>query len=132
MRTLKRASITVVLVLLAAIVALNVPGRSASETLVADLDPALASALAVQGADDPIAVIVVLRAQANLRALSASSRAERQQIVIEALQRQAEATQRGLIRLLEERQSEGLVASYTPLWIQNAPRLSNAIGHHAL
>ncbi len=120
MRILRRALSTGILVLLVAFVILGTPSRTVSENRVAELDPALVSALALQGSEDPIPVVVVLRAQANVRALTATSRAERQQMVIEALQRQAEATQGALLRLLELRQGEGQVVSYTPLWIQNA------------
>lgn len=64
--------------------------------------------------------LVVLKEQVDLRGSFGRSRADRQRNLVAALRAKAEATQRPLLIFLVARAKAGLVASITPLWVQNA------------
>lgn len=70
-------------------------------------------------AGDMLTVIVTLRQQADLSRVVGADRAARQQGVIRALQATASASQNRLKSLLTSRQAQGLVKSYTALWVFN-------------
>jgi len=64
-------------------------------------------------------VIITLRQQTNLSRVNGANRAARQQGVIRALQATANATQGRLKGLLNSYRAQGLVDSFTPLWVFN-------------
>jgi len=92
---------------------------TADARAVSPIDPALAAVLSRQSASQPVSVIVVLKDQANLRAISGRTRRERQKNVIRALRSKADSTQRELRALLKQRGAQGKVRSATPLWVMN-------------
>ena len=68
---------------------------------------------------DMLTVIVTLNAQADLSRISGANRAARLRDVIQALQATANGTQGRLTGLLNTYRSQGLVDSFTPLWVFN-------------
>lgn len=68
---------------------------------------------------DMLTVIVTLDKQADLSLVKGANRAARLQGVIQALQATANATQGHLTSLLNTYRSQGLVDSFTPLWVFN-------------
>lgn len=66
-----------------------------------------------------VSVIVVLGDQTDVGAITAPSRRARLAAVEQALHAEAAITQASLVDLLAERRSQGLVDSFTPLWIVN-------------
>ena len=94
---------------------------SASEsTQPATLDPALATRIATLAADEPVAVIVILRDQADLKPIREPNYRRQQQSVVVTLRQKADATQARLRSFLDTRRTQGGVAAYSPLWIFNA------------
>lgn len=89
-------------------------------TLVVALATTLAPA-AAGGAPRPpkVSVIVVLDDQIDVGAITAPTRRARLAAVEQALHTEAAITQVSLVDLLTERQDQGLVGSFTPLWIVN-------------
>jgi serine protease AprX len=69
--------------------------------------------------NDMLTVIVTLNAQADLSRVSGANRAARLRDVIQALQATANGTQGRLTGLLNTYRSQGLVDSFTPLWVFN-------------
>jgi len=68
---------------------------------------------------DLVAATVVLKAQANVGAITATTRGGRLAAVEHALRTVASSTQKGLVDLLSVRKGQGLVANFVPLWIFN-------------
>jgi len=66
-----------------------------------------------------LTVIVTLRQQADLTKVRGANRAARQQGVIRALQAVANASQNSLKHLLDTRQAQGAVSSYSSFWVFN-------------
>ncbi len=66
-----------------------------------------------------VSVIVVLGDQTDVGAIEAPTRRARLAAVEQALSNEATITQASLVDLLTERQQQGLVASFTPLWVVN-------------
>ena len=75
------------------------------------------AAAAVPPPEKMVDAVVVLRAQADLGAIRAATRPVRLAAVERALRDTATTAQRGVLRLLAERQSQHLVDRVTPLWI---------------
>lgn len=78
-----------------------------------------------RGNDEKIKVVILMQEQSDQKALSReadkfSTREERRVFVVETLKRQAEASQTGLLGLLEEMKQNDLVDGIQPLWIVNA------------
>ena len=86
----------------------------------APIDPALAADLASRPPNDFVSVIVLLKEQADVKAIRGDGPAEQQRKVIEALREKADATQGRVRALLQARQARGSVQAATPLWIVNA------------
>ncbi len=93
------------------------PTRSTARPVSA---PGPALARAAQPAGQMTPVIAILARQTDLRAIGGATRRERQKRVILALQQTARDTQGGLLALLQQRQREGTVQSFTSLWVFNA------------
>jgi len=74
---------------------------------------------AASGGSELVAATVVLKAQANVGAIAATTRRGRLSAVEHALRTVASSTQKGLVDLLKVRKGEGLVANFVPLWIFN-------------
>jgi serine protease AprX len=83
------------------------------------IDPVLQAAIDSAQSGDMVSVILTLRQQADLTKVHGATRAERLQVVIQALQGTANATQGRLIGLLNSYHNQGLVDSFTPLWVFN-------------
>jgi len=83
------------------------------------IDSSLQVALEDSAPSDMLTVIVTLNTQADLSRVNGANRAARLQGVIQALQATANATQGRLTGLLNTYRSQGLVESFTPLWIFN-------------
>jgi subtilisin family serine protease len=81
-------------------------------------DPGLGGWSASVG-QDLAAVTVVLKAQADVSAIKATTRRGRLGAVEHALRTVASSTQKDLIDLLTVRKGQGLVAKFVPLWILN-------------
>ncbi len=83
------------------------------------MDPAVQSLTNNLQPGEVLTVIVTLRQQADLSRVNGADRAARSQGVVRALQATANATQGQLINFLATRKSQGLVQSFTPLWVFN-------------
>ena len=83
------------------------------------VDNSLQSVLANAAPNDMMTVIVTLGKQADLSRVNGANRAARLQGVIQALQATANASQGRLTGLLNTYRSQGLVDSFTPLWVFN-------------
>jgi len=83
------------------------------------IDSALQGRVNALQTGESMTVIVTLRQQAVLSQVAANTRAARQQGVIRALQAVSDASQTRLKNLLDARQSQGDVSSYTSFWIFN-------------
>src|SRR6476659_2174731 len=68
---------------------------------------------------DLVAATVVLKAQANVSTIKATTRRGRLSAVEHALRTVASSTQKDLLDLLTLRKGQGVVASFVPLWIFN-------------
>ena len=88
-------------------------------TGMVQLDPAVQAAVDSAQPGDILRVILTLRQQTDLTQVYGATRAERQKAVIQALQATANATQGRLIGLLNSYHNQGLVDSFTPLWVFN-------------
>ncbi|HEY7599738.1 MAG TPA: S8 family serine peptidase, partial [Candidatus Limnocylindrales bacterium] len=86
----------------------------------AAIDPALATTMSRSAPAQIVSVLVILRDQENVRAISGRNRRDRKRRVVQALRRKADATQTTLRTLLQQRRAAGQVQSFTPLWVQNA------------
>ncbi len=75
--------------------------------------------MASNGGNEMVSVIVVLKDQADLRAIKEPRRNERVKQVVKKLKKEAMISQRGLIALLEAYQRQGKVATYTSFWVFN-------------
>jgi len=78
-------------------------------------DPAVGSTRAA-----PTSVIVVLKTQADVSAISAGTRKHQLSAIERALRTTAESAQAPILDLLARRQRQGKVATYTSLWIYDA------------
>jgi len=83
------------------------------------IDGSLQVALDNSAPSDMLTVIITLNTQADLSRVNGADRAARLQGVIQALQATANSTQGRLIGLLNTYRSQGLVESFTPLWVFN-------------
>jgi subtilisin family serine protease len=83
------------------------------------LDPGLRNELAAAGPQRMVDAVVVLKAQADLSAIRATTRTQRLRAVEGALRAKAAGTQSGMLALLDQRRTQRLVASVVPLWIAN-------------
>ena len=88
----------------------------ASQTKV---DPLVQQSLEQLQAGEMVTVILTLKQQTDLSKVIGANRAARLQGVIHALQATANGTQGRLKGLLTSYQSQGLVSSFTPLWVFN-------------
>jgi subtilisin family serine protease len=114
--------ICVILALLPALLALPaaLQGAAAQASPAPVIEASLAAAPHGAAADQPAAVLVILRDQANLAAVGGTTRPDRKKRAVRALRSKADSTQAPLRDLLQQRKNEGSVQSYTPLWVQNA------------
>jgi len=83
------------------------------------LDRSVQVALDQAGSSDMLTVIVTLNKQADLARVNGADRAARLQGVIQALQATANGTQGRLTGILTTYRAQGLVESFTPLWVFN-------------
>ncbi|MEJ2512868.1 MAG: S8 family serine peptidase, partial [Anaerolineales bacterium] len=83
------------------------------------VDSSLQAILDNSAPGDMLTVIVTLDKQADLSQVNGADRAARLQGVIQALQATANGTQGRLTGLLNTYRSQGLVDSFTPLWVFN-------------
>lgn len=81
--------------------------------------PQVQQAMGSLQAGEMTSVIVTLKPQANVSAITDNNRRIRIEKVINALQNMAAATQRPIIALLEARAAEGKVAGYQSFWVFN-------------
>ena len=113
-------SIACLLVALLPSSAVAVGGGDAGTAIAPELSRQLASA----GNGNTIAVIVTLRDQVDLGALTGSTRASRSRALVMALRAKAAATQGPLLSYLAGRQARGEASDVLPLWIFNGVALS--------
>ena len=93
---------------------------SARAGATAALAPALRAAISGAQPTQQLSVIVMLKTQENVRALSGRTRGARQRAVIRALRRRADGDQASLRTQLAQLRAQGHVASFKPLWVINA------------
>jgi subtilisin family serine protease len=74
---------------------------------------------AASGGRDLVAATVVLKAQADVSTIKATTRRGRLSAVEHALRTVASSTQKDLLDLLTVRRGQGVVSSFVPLWIFN-------------
>ena len=89
------------------------------------IDPDLTAGMQRMDGNEKIKVNIVLLEQSEPMDLLREAnvfitKAERRQFVIDALQRQAEASQTKLLALLEEMEQNGMVEDIRPLWLVNS------------
>lgn len=89
------------------------------------IDPDLTAEIRRMDGNEKIKVNIVLLEQSEPMDLLREAnvfitKAERRQFVIDALQRQAEASQTKLLALLEEMEQNGMVEDIRPLWLVNS------------
>ena len=102
-------------------VALSTRGAaSAQDDTSAKVDRQLHGQLRSAGAQDMVDVIVVLRTQEDVRAITRNTRALRRAAIIRALKARSDTDQKLMRALLVKRRAEGLVTTVEPLWIINA------------
>jgi len=130
---MNRSLIALALALLCAASAFALPSK---------ISPALQTSISAHPGEF-VTGIVYLESQAGIadldRALTRAraTRAERHRLVIEELQRTAEATQTDLLNFLAEHRQAGTVAGFTPYWITNCvvvralPNVIEEIGERA-
>lgn len=90
----------------------------------APIDPALQTALKNQAPGQTTPVSVILADQLDPKTIKGKDQAEIKKNLVAALQKKADATQSNLRKLVQTRQTQGLVQTFTPLWIQNAISLN--------
>ena len=83
------------------------------------VDPLVQQSLDQLQAGEMVTVILTLKQQTDLTRVQGANRAARQQGVIRALQATANGTQGRLSALLNSYRTQGLVTSFTPLWVFN-------------
>ncbi len=83
------------------------------------IDPALQTALNALQPGEMVSVIVTLKPQANVAAITDNNRRIRIEKVINALQNMADATQGPIVALLEARSAEGKVDHFESFWVFN-------------
>ena len=84
-----------------------------------EVDPGVQSSMAKLQPGEMMTVIVTLRTQADLSNVHSANRAKRLEGVVRSLQATANGTQNRLIGLLNSYAAQGLVQSYSPLWVFN-------------
>lgn len=105
---------------LAAVLALLATAGGVVRPAAAGVDPALGATLAAAAPDETVDVLVVLKAQEDVRGIRAATRAARVRAVVQALRARAAASQTGLVSLLRTRRGEGKVTKVVPLWVVDA------------
>ena len=108
-----------IVILLSVLLVLGVANASPTAAPTASMDPAL-TAILNSKSDQPISVIVTLNDQVDVTRIYGRDFAERQRLVAQALRAKADSTQSGLRALLAQRQAQGSVGKFTPLWIVNS------------
>ena len=101
---------------------LSAPRRGPQPT--ASLDPRIQALLEVADPDTRIAVIAILRVQADVRAVQARSGERPGAAVVRTLRETATGAQRGLIGQLQAAERAGSAGSITGLWITDAVSFS--------
>ncbi|MCB0167507.1 MAG: S8 family serine peptidase [Anaerolineae bacterium] len=81
--------------------------------------PEVQQAVSLLQADEMTTVIVTLKAQANVSAITGQNRQDRNEHVIIALQNMADATQKRIIALLQAKAGEGKVGQFESYWVFN-------------
>ncbi len=94
----------------------NVPAQALNASVIS---PQVQQAMDSSEQGDMLTVIVTLDEQADLSRIKGADRAARLQGVIQALQATSNETQGRLTGLLNTYRSQGLVESFTPLWVFN-------------
>lgn len=121
-QVIKIAFFSVWLILLSGIVGASSAAFSRPTNKPADIDkiaPEVRQAVSSLQADEMTTVIVRLKAQANLLAITDRNRQIRIEKVINALQGMANATQNRIKALLQSRTTEGKVDQFESYWIFN-------------
>jgi subtilisin family serine protease len=122
---MRRATLLVVLTLLATVLASGTaavpaaPSRAAA-LRAAVIAPQLQRQLDAAGQDTVVEAIVVLKSQADLASVRGLARKDRPGAAARILRARADLTQRPLRALLKLRRAQGLVSDIEPLWIVNA------------
>jgi hypothetical protein len=88
-----------------------------STTLAAPLDPALIAEFSRAPAGQQVHAFVYFKDQVDVKSVAGSNRSEKSRNV---LCDKADGTQTDLRSLMQIRRAEGLVITFTPLWIVNA------------
>ena len=97
----------------------EVQAASPSGSETAWIAPEIQTAIQSLQTEEKVSVIVTLRDQANLSQIGGPDRAVRLKGIIQALQAQAQASQKRLIALLQARQAQGKVDNITSFWVMN-------------
>ena len=84
------------------------------------IDPALEIVLASSSPSQFYSVIVFLADEVDTKAIKGNGKADKQKKIIQQLRKKADDTQNILRQLLQSRQAQSQVSSYTPLWLRNA------------
>jgi subtilisin family serine protease len=105
---------------LAAVLAALATAGGAVRPAAAGVDPALGGTLAAAAPNETVDVLVVLKAQEDVRGIRAATRPARVRAVVKALRARAAASQTGLVSLLRTRRAEGAVTKIVPLWVIDA------------
>ena len=84
------------------------------------METATAAQLSALPAGEMTTVMVTLRARADLGAIQGATRKVRLTRTINALRSTSDSSQTGIRARLRQREREGAVASFTPLWVSNA------------
>ena len=88
------------------------------------IEPSLQDEMAKRGDDEKIKVNILMSEQSDAMALLReaeyyTTKQEQRQFVVETLKRQAEATQSGLLGMLNEMERNGMVDGIQPFWLVN-------------